>query len=160
MLNPRAEIVRLSEKRTKLQHNLEELENQIYNYEGSYLKESPYGNAIVGFRMDDLPKSTDIRPSDRIFSSSSVSWAHAHQSDMEATSAQDHAAKPVEESSKETVEMDLAEVKDVSDEESKAKSTPSKRTPSRSSKRKEGIDLDESIVNTPRLTRSKRPKSD
>ncbi len=77
-VNPRAEIARLAKRREELkvcdalapsqfgssphsrdlpphsvildvQHDLEQLELQIYNYEGTYLKESPYGNVVRGW---------------------------------------------------------------------------------------------------------------
>ncbi len=73
--NPRAEVARLAERRAELevvclwrggarrapfypdspdtrrpQRDLRSLELQIYNYESTYLKESPYGNAVRGWQ--------------------------------------------------------------------------------------------------------------
>ena len=39
--NPRSEVVRLAEKREKLQQDLDQLEGQLANYEATYLKGSP-----------------------------------------------------------------------------------------------------------------------
>lgn len=33
------------------QRELMELEQQIFNYEGTYLRESPYGNAVTGWEL-------------------------------------------------------------------------------------------------------------
>eukprot|EP00040_Diaphanoeca_grandis_P020482 m.108945 g.108945 ORF g.108945 m.108945 type:complete len:142 (+) comp27918_c0_seq1:284-709(+) len=87
--NPRAEIVRLTEKRELLQHELEDLELQIYNYEGTYLRESPYGNAVRGWRTQRAgEKSMEVDEEERLFSTSSKTWekklAQSHQNDKSA----------------------------------------------------------------------------
>eukprot|EP00053_Salpingoeca_punica_P002909 m.40169 g.40169 ORF g.40169 m.40169 type:complete len:97 (-) comp11853_c0_seq1:150-440(-) len=72
--NPRSEIVRLSERRQELEKDLQNLEQQILNYEASYLKESPHGNVIHGWNLHrgaDKDNS-DIKESDRLFSLASV----------------------------------------------------------------------------------------
>eukprot|EP00039_Didymoeca_costata_P013639 m.210865 g.210865 ORF g.210865 m.210865 type:complete len:118 (+) comp15828_c0_seq2:73-426(+) len=70
-VNPRAEIVKLAEKRKELQRDLEVLETQIYNYEGTYLKESPHGNVVRGWGVRP-PNDNEVPDSDRLFSMSSV----------------------------------------------------------------------------------------
>ena len=40
--NPRSEVVRLTERREMLKRDLDILEQQIADFEGSYLKTSPY----------------------------------------------------------------------------------------------------------------------
>eukprot|EP00038_Savillea_parva_P023299 m.40329 g.40329 ORF g.40329 m.40329 type:complete len:191 (-) comp5958_c0_seq1:220-792(-) len=75
--NPRSEVVRLTERREMLKRDLDILEQQIADFEGSYLKTSPYGNAIKGWRATTASAgdaATGITTDDLIFSNSSVSW--------------------------------------------------------------------------------------
>eukprot|EP00051_Salpingoeca_urceolata_P012061 m.150016 g.150016 ORF g.150016 m.150016 type:complete len:145 (+) comp17363_c1_seq1:152-586(+) len=74
--NPRADIAQLVGRRQELQRDLEALEKQIYNYEGTYLKESPYGNVVRGwsaFKNPEARATFEITDSDRLFSNSSAS---------------------------------------------------------------------------------------
>lgn len=79
----------LIEERQTIQLNVQAIETQIYEFEGSYLREtSAYGNAVKGWTAKGFEKAeTDLAanrktetkplPEDRIFSNSSVTL-HAY----------------------------------------------------------------------------------
>eukprot|EP00045_Choanoeca_perplexa_P013599 m.154792 g.154792 ORF g.154792 m.154792 type:complete len:96 (+) comp16397_c0_seq1:112-399(+) len=79
-IDPRREYVALIERRSNLERELLELQDQIVNYEKSYLEDSPHGNAIVGWEAlrqlsnDQKPTKPEIKPKHYLFSSSSV-WS-------------------------------------------------------------------------------------
>eukprot|EP00055_Hartaetosiga_balthica_P017010 m.110805 g.110805 ORF g.110805 m.110805 type:complete len:102 (+) comp9227_c1_seq1:239-544(+) len=65
------EHLSLVEKRQELEESLKELDQQIYNYEDSYLKDSTYGNVVVGWSDPGIQPQI-VSDEHRIFSQSST----------------------------------------------------------------------------------------
>jgi len=87
-LDTRLELEKLESERKTIINSLAKLESQIYDFEGSYLKETgAYGNAVKGWSARGFEKSeadiaanrkTEVKPEtkDRIFSNSSISYSN------------------------------------------------------------------------------------
>ncbi|KAI9004715.1 histone acetyltransferase subunit NuA4-domain-containing protein [Gaertneriomyces semiglobifer] len=89
----------LMARKKAVDKSLMDLERNIYQYEGSYLEETPHGNIIKGFENYLANKATGSRRSrlnedDRLFSRSSVTYTKALEtvgrSSREDTSEADH----------------------------------------------------------------------
>lgn len=73
--NPHADYIELLARKEQLQRDLNLLEDQIFNYETTYLKESPFGNVVRGwaaYKDPSIQASYEMTVDDRLFSLSSV----------------------------------------------------------------------------------------
>lgn len=80
-----SELKELLDKRENLEKDLNNIENSLYNLETSYIEDSVYGNIIKGYESFLTARTQHIRrqrplESERIFSSSSVSYQRSNQS--------------------------------------------------------------------------------
>jgi hypothetical protein len=65
-----------------VQSDLDVLETQIFNYEETYLTESPHGNVVRGWGPRP-PDASEVKESERLFSNSSVT-ARKRKNQMKA----------------------------------------------------------------------------
>eukprot|EP00049_Salpingoeca_infusionum_P015054 m.288325 g.288325 ORF g.288325 m.288325 type:complete len:58 (+) comp15801_c1_seq3:167-340(+) len=52
------DLMKLGQRQRELEMELAELDKQIFKYEGTYLSDSEYGNAVAGWSM--APKATRL----------------------------------------------------------------------------------------------------
>eukprot|EP00048_Salpingoeca_helianthica_P022725 m.19984 g.19984 ORF g.19984 m.19984 type:complete len:101 (+) comp7714_c0_seq1:46-348(+) len=91
-VNPRAELEKWTEKRKTIEKELQLLEQQIYNYEGTYLREHWYGNVVHGwdaYKADTMEgvQPRELTDADRVFSNSSATSRKNIQQAEEAAPA-------------------------------------------------------------------------
>eukprot|EP00730_Choanoeca_flexa_P013157 TRINITY_DN5020_c0_g1_i1.p1 TRINITY_DN5020_c0_g1~~TRINITY_DN5020_c0_g1_i1.p1 ORF type:complete len:194 (+),score=52.35 TRINITY_DN5020_c0_g1_i1:76-657(+) len=142
-LDPRREYVALVERRSNLERELAELQDQIVNYEKSYLEDSPHGNAILGWealkqsKTDKNTSKPEIKPKHYLFSSSStwtslpkstVKEARKRQKDAESTNKSKKAKRKAADNDDEDDNDDHDSTSSKPDGKKTSGSTPSSKS--------------------------------